>query len=412
MSSGGFAALLVVIYTRLLAKEDFGVYGIAFAVAVPFQLLAVFGLRQAITRFIARELGAGRGGRVRAYVRAGLLLSGIFSFGAVVALAAASPWVSPLIRQGGAPTGLLAVLTWYVGASGVSLVLQGVLEGAGHFRRATLATFGLSCAQLLGVLGVSLVGLDVVRVLVVESAVVTVGVGVFWVLVQRGVLAGLEPGEPGESAVRELAWYGLPILVSSFGGFLYTKVDLLFIGAWLTPTDSADYFFMLSVFDFPLKALGAYVFVLNTEVARCAGEGRFDRIRWLFWRSERMGLIIGLGLAAAFFGASFALGPLFPQYGGGMRLMRLIAPLLVVKCVAQIASGSFLISLGRAKVMAAFTLVGGAVNVGLDAAMIPVYGLDGAVYASLVGHTVMGLLTLAYVVLRMRQGPAGDEAGR
>jgi O-antigen/teichoic acid export membrane protein len=93
--------------------------------------------------------------------------------------------------------------------------------------------------------------------------------------------------------------------------------------------------------------------------------------------------------------------------------MRLAAPILVVKCVAQVASGAFMISLGRPTAMAVFTVSGGLLNVALNFALIPAYGAPGAVYSTLIGHALIGITSLAYAtrgVLALGRAPVSTGA--
>ena len=103
--------------------------------------------------------------------------------------------------------------------------------------------------------------------------------------------------------------------------------------------------------------------------------------------------------------ASYGVTWILPEYAGAAALMRLIAPLLLVKCVCQIASGAFMISLGRVRMMASLSVFGGFLNMGLNLFFIPWFGVNGAVYSTLIGHTLVGIATMIYVghVLRHLQ---------
>ena len=400
IGTGGFNAIYVLIYTALLTKSDYGQYGTIVAVIGVLALMALIGMRQAVIRFIALARGKGELGRVRAYAKSSLWLAG---WGCAALIAAG--WVATpyLVRRYGWSVELSLTVSVYVTARVFSNLLQGILEGAGRFQDVSVRVLSLNLVQLTLLLLLALVGLDLRRVLSVECLVLTFGVVVYARQVHREVLSTLPP-EPDVLGVRrELLWFGLPLLVNGLGGFLYGRVDMLFIRAYLKPEDCADYFLMLNLFDFPLLALGAHIYVLSTDVAHALGSGDMRRIRQLFWRSEKMGLGLGLAAAAAFFGASFVIPFILPSYRSAMVLMRLAAPLLVVKCVAQIASGAFMVSLGRTKSMATFTIVGGAVNVALDFWLVPLYGTRGGVYSTLMGHTLIGLLTLAYVLRNVRR---------
>jgi O-antigen/teichoic acid export membrane protein len=201
----------------------------------------------------------------------------------------------------------------------------------------------------------------------------------------------------------ELARFGAPLMFTGLAGFLYGRVDMLFINAYLTANDSADYFLMFRLFEFPLMALGAYVFVLSRDVARRVGEGRLSSVQSLFWQAETRGVLFGLGMVALSYAVSYALPWVLPDYASAAPLVRLAAPLLLVKTVAQIASGAFLVSLGKPSALLGFTILGGALNILLNFILIEPYGVRGVVYATLVGHTTTGVLGIVMIALWVKR---------
>ena len=211
------------------------------------------------------------------------------------------------------------------------------------------------------------------------------------------------PKQPYSPAIsREALLFGLPLVINSIAGFLYSRVDVFFIRRYLEATDVADYFLMLTLFQFPLRALNSYIFVLSVDVSRAHGAGQYKSILSMFYRSEGFGFLAGAALAAVFVVASLIVPLVLPEYQGAAHLMRLVAPVLIVKCVAQVASGAFMVSLGRPRAMAILTVVGGIINVALDVLLIPRFGSAGAVYATLVGHTVMGAAAIVIILSGVR----------
>lgn len=403
LTAGGFGALYALIYTTRLSQADYATYGVAFTMGSLLTLACNFGLQQTANRFIAKERGAKRLGHIKAYIKSSYLAVLCFSLGTFLLTFALQLYLASFFDEREDRFLLVVIIAANSALAGVSLLSQGILEGFGKFRKVMVLNLCLHLVQIT-LLGLLLLGrLDVVSVLLVEVAVRLVGVALFGVFVANRYRRLPKADHPPAVTGRILR-YGLPIFLNAIGGFLYTKIDVLFVKAYLETSDTANYFLMMYIFNFPLQALGAYIFVLNTEISVCVGEGSYDRIRSLFWRSEKMGALIGLGLAGAFFGASYGVQALLPDYGGTAHLMRLISPLIVVKCIAQIASGGFMVSLGRVRVMALLTISGGLLNVALNFVMIPPWGVDGAVYSTLLGHTLVGIATMIYVVLALRRG--------
>ncbi len=402
MSTGGFGVLFALIYTKSLSKTDYAAYGITVTLCGLLTMVTNFGLRQTVNRFVATQRGAGQLSDIRGYIRSSFLTTlGICL--AVVAVVLSLSHVLTGFYQGRSDGHIvIVILALSAGFMGISLLFQGILEGFGEFRRVMLLNFAIHAFQLL-LLALLLLGeLTVVRVLVAEAVVQCLGMLLFGHTV-LGQYRTLPAGPPPPGATGQLLRFGFPIFLNALGGFLYTKVDVLFVEHFLGPGDTADYFLMMYIFNFPLQALGAYIFVLNTEISVCVGEGRGERIRRLFTRSEKVAALVGMGLAAVFAGASYGVAWVLPEYDGTASLMRLISPLIMVKCVAQIASGAFMISLGRVRTMAAFTISGGVVNVALNFVFIPAFGVDGAVYSTLLGHSLVGITVFVYVWRALRR---------
>jgi O-antigen/teichoic acid export membrane protein len=260
----------------------------------------------------------------------------------------------------------------------------------------------MNVAQLLLVLGGALIGLNAFRILLLEALVAWLGAILFGAQVRRYLLR--LPKAPYSPAIsREALLFGLPLVVNAMAGFLYSRVDVFFIRKYLEATDVADYFLMLTMFQFPLRALNSYIFVLSVDIARAHGARQYQSILKMFYRAEGFGFLAGLGLGALFVAASFVVPWVLPDYHGAALLMRLVAPVLIVKCVAQVASGAFMVSLGRPRAMAGLTVVGGLINVALDVVLIPRFGTAGAVYATLIGHTAMGVAAVLIILTNVRR---------
>lgn len=402
VSSGGFAALFSFIYTASLTKAEFTVYGVAVTFVQLLQLLSNFGLRQTATRFIAKSRGAGDYTDVAGFTRAGLGLAVGFSALALVLAAASNPLLTGFLSDDGSHALVALVVALIAGFAGVSLFLQGVLEGIGNFKPITLCSAALNLVQLALVGAFLFLGLSVKIVLFIELGVMVASILFYGSQVLRAYRRWPQKPVPLAPYRRQMMTYAVPLFINMVAGFLYTKVDILFVKAFTGGDETADYFLMMHIYSFPLQALGAYIFVLNTDIAYLVGQKDTERISRLFYRSEKMGLIFGLGMSVLFYFLSYAVVAIFPNYEGAGHLMRLVSPMLLLKSVSHIASGAFMTSLGYVKALAGFTIFGGCLNVGLNYLLIPVYGGEGAVYSTLIGHTINGAIFLGFIWNRIR----------
>ena len=412
VSSSGFAALFVTLYTAVLPKDDFAAFGTAVTINQLLQFAANFGIRQTIARFIAKARGENRPDRVRAYTLSGLKLSSAFSL-ITLLIGLGLSGVLEGFFSGRADSGIIVILTLCVGAAaGLSLLFQGVLEGLGAFRKVMFCNAALNILQTLCLAFLFLFDFTVTVILAVELLIMLVSIVLYGIPALREVLPHPRSNESSREMLKESARYCLPVFLNSVGGFLYTKADVLFVKHYLSESDTADYFLMMYIFSFPLHALGAYIFVLNTEVSVCLGRKDIARIWHLFLKSEVMGVKFGLLLTPLFVLASYIVVWIFPEYAGTGHLMRLIAPMVFLKCISHMASGAFMLSMGWVRVMATITISGGLLNLALNFLFIPLWGVDGAVYSTLLGHTATALTTLTFVFISLRRrknASAGPE---
>lgn len=400
IGGSGFAALYLLLYAQVIEKKEFGVYGMLVVGMGVLQTVAGAGLRQAITRFVAHTRGQGALGRLRQFAVQGFRLTVMTTLATLLlSWGIYELWSTDFADV---PRSLALLVVLSVLARVPRFLLQGILEGLGQFRSVAVSLLGMNVAQLVLILGGALVGLNVFRILLLEAVVAWLGALIFGAQVRRKMLT-LPKLRYNPLVTREALLFGVPLVINAIAGFLYSRVDVFFIRKYLEASDVADYFLMLTLFQFPLRALNSYIFVLSVDVSRAHGAAQYKSILQMFYKAEGFGLLSGLGLAAVFVLASFVVPLILPEYQGAALLMRLVAPVLVVKCVAQVASGAFLVSLGRPRAMAGLSLVGGLVNVVLDIVLIPRFGSPGAVYATLIGHTVIGVAGIAFILTGVRR---------
>ncbi len=188
-------------------------------------------------------------------------------------------------------------------------------------------------------------------------------------------------GGPARVHFRQWLAVSLPIfLVESFF-FLLTNADVLMVGLYLSPDDVAVYFATVKTLAlvhfvyFSVKAGVAqrYAQFAHGERYKLAAFAR-ETVSWTFWPS----------LVMAF--AVLALGkPMLSLFGPGFDSGYPMLFLLVLGVVARAAVGpceSLLTMSGNQNVCAVIYAMTLALNIGLNMAMIPLFGLWGAAGAT------------------------------
>ncbi|MGC9310574.1 MAG: flippase [Candidatus Aenigmatarchaeota archaeon] len=188
---------------------------------------------------------------------------------------------------------------------------------------------------------------------------------------------------------KDLALYGLPIMVSSVAGLIISYTDTIIltffrtlaeVGIYQTaqPTARLLWFFSgsLAVVLFPL------VTELKAKDCRLIERGLSVLYRYI-WVA-----LVPAALLAFFFSAEI-LGLFFGQpYSQGSGVLKILSIGAIVFSLAHI-NGSVLNGLGKPKNYTKVICAGGAVNLVANILLIPAYGMEGAAAATLLTYLVM-----------------------
>lgn len=383
-----FTVFAVVAAARILGAEAFGTYGSAAALAVMLSVVASLGMHPLLVREIARA-PAGAAALISAAHRV-KTASGLAMLAAAALLGRA---LFPGHGQAQAATLVLCV-GWVLQAYAENL--SAWFQAAERMRRWTEASalFGL----VSSVSGVALLLLT--RSLVAFSA----GFGAGWAAALYWLHRGLPAearrgGRATRAAVLLLARGTLPFAAAFVALTVYCKVDVLLLRHWRGDGQVGLYtaaYKFVDVFQ-ALVIVGAGA--IYPRLARDAGDR--GRAPWAGTRSTELlllgavpaGLALHLAahpLVAVLFGAQYVAA------GAVLSWIGLLLPLLAI----SVHSGYVLGASGRIGPMALLYAVGIAVNVALNAWLIPRRGAEGAALARLGSEAAVaaGLLTCAGVL--------------
>ena len=398
----GLQFVISVLSARLLGVEGFGVYTYAFVWVTLLGGIAHLGFAQLTSRELPRYVAAGDGGGGRSYLR----------FAATATLLAVAAISAGL--AGAQLAGLDVPLGWPLLALGVALNAGGSLLGgslAGLQRilqpqmieivvRPTVMFIGLGVMILLPDLAtpmaVYLLALGASGIAMTGSAI----------LLRGGVDRALPPAPAAasrtEGRVRR-AWLtgALALLATSITTMMMTNLDILMIGAMTPPEEVGRYRAASRGVDLILIATGVAIFVMGPMLAKALAESRDGEARGLIMRASVTMAVTGLPLCAVLlFGAEFYLGLFGPDFVPAATAMQI----LVIGQVVAIGCGPAtmaLVMLKRERLVLVMNLAALLANLGLNLALIPIYGLEGAAVATLV--SVSGV-KIAMAVALLREG--------
>jgi O-antigen/teichoic acid export membrane protein len=232
------------------------------------------------------------------------------------------------------------------------------------------------------------------------------------VLVTRRLQAEV-PAGPSEHRIGDWLGTSLPLLAITFSEILLQNTDVLVISKLMSPQDVGIYFAAAKTMSLVMFVHYAVGSAMANRFAALNARGDRDglvrtvrtAVNWTFWPSLAAALVI------------LALGqPLLwlfgPQFQAGYPVMMV----LVVGFVARAAAGpsEFLLNmLGQQRASACVAIAVAALNIGLNIALVPLYGLTGAAAATATSLVTGAILNTTIARVRLGLNIAiWDNLGR
>jgi O-antigen/teichoic acid export membrane protein len=251
----------------------------------------------------------------------------------------------------------------------------------------------------VGLVSVAVAGLDLVAALVVNLLALVASVAVMLRAVAR---QGVAPGRPDAGLLRQQMRYGLRSWPGSLADRFQFRLDAFIVNAVVGVSATGVYSVASSAAEalwYVPSALGAVLF------GRAAAAGR-DAAP-LASTVTRMTLALGVVVAVpAALVAPLAIEALYgPAFAEAPRALALLLPGVVAYGVVTVLS-QYLLAIDAPGRSTAVRLIGLAVNVGANLALVPRMGIQGAAIASSISYTATAVLMLAVYVRATGRGVA------
>ena len=401
-TSAAVLYLSQIVLARWMGSAEYGIYVFVWTCVLLAGGLSHLGLNLGIIRLIPIHRESGDLDGLRGLVRGGRLLA--LGLGTLVAMAGSAGLTifSAEISDSYRMAAYLAMVC--VPLYALTDVQDGIGRGHGWIGVALIPPYVLRPLLILAAMGVAFaLGLPMVAATAAKCAIAaTWATGLIQaVFINRGVARAYGPG--GKTYAPK-AWLAssLPLLAISGCEILLQNTDILVLSRFMTPTDVAIYFASaktMSLIMFVHYAVGSAVANRFASLKERGDDVALrasvrDAVNWTFWPS----------LAAA--GVILLLGkPLLSLFGPAFVAGYPVMAILVLGFLARSAMGpsEFLLNmLGEQKRCAAVLMFAAVLNIALNLALVPVYGITGAALA-----TAASLITAALLnawVARSRLG--------
>jgi O-antigen/teichoic acid export membrane protein len=383
-----------------MGSYEYGIYVFVWTWVIVLGTLSDLGLGMGAIRFISHYREAGELALLRGIVR-GARASALGVGTLIAILGVAALWAFEPIADPYVLPAYLALVC--VPLFALTDVQDGIGKGFAWMGIALLPPYVLRPALLLlAMVAAYLVGLPMEAKTAAGAAIVaTWASGLLQTLLMDRRLARAVGAGPRSYAFPTWFTAAMPLLVISACELTLQSADVLIVSHYLTPTDVAIYFAAaktMSLIMFVHYAVGS---AAANRFAALGARGdkeslrRFAReaVQWTFWPSLAAAIcLLALGMPLLWlFG---------PQFVAGYPVMMILVVGFLFR--SSMGPAEFLLNmLGEQKLCAAVLVVTAVLNVALNFALVPPYGLLGAATATSVSLVVAALLNYLAVSRRL-----------
>ncbi len=382
----GVALILVwtLILVRLLGPDDYGRYVYVLSITFFVSLIGGLGLPTVSSYYVARYRRTRRGTRLHAFliVATTLTITGTL-------LGASGIWLVVTLAGGTTfkPFDLVAVLAFSVGAALVQLyaLTNRALERttvAAYGEQVLQRVFAFVCIGLLLLLGFSATpNLALYGNVIGALGAAAVMMAAAFHRAERGPVNALAARRCARLVPR---WMGraMVMMVTPVFFLVLSETDILMLGAFATPAAVGIYHVarrisgFMSFFYTAVVAVGLHRFVS----AHMDQDTR--RLRSLVRTMGFLGLVpaAGLWLVFLFFGP-WLLGIFGPEMTAGQGVLMIMATTFLLE-MAMGPATELLMMTGHEQPVSRINMIFAVVNVALNAALVPVFGMEGAAIAT------------------------------
>jgi O-antigen/teichoic acid export membrane protein len=404
----GFGSRIVV--TRYLPVDGYGNVVIGVTLASILGLLAMPGLDEAVTRFLPRTDDTGEQREIVASAfRIATVLSVLFgtlSFltaDLIASFVFDSPGLSPIIQV--FSVGLPFYVLYQLYISG----FQGQLSTGPTVavRELLLPGSRLAFIAVFAFAGFGVFGIAVSYNLAYIIAAI---VALYIFLGTEFSLKQLLTTPVSRSRYREMLTFSLPLVVTGSLGIITRQSDLLLIGIFKNSTSVGIYDIVYVLAQFLMFFSTALNYLFKPLISRLDSQdkiGEMNRIYTIVTRWDVMLSFPIFVLIVAF--PTQTLGTLFGKsYVDGTLALTLLAVGYYGAKIAGMA-GSFLICVGKTKILMQLSIATSVLNIGLNILLIPQYGIVGAAIATGTARLLNNFAQVTYMFLKVDVHPVKRE---
>jgi O-antigen/teichoic acid export membrane protein len=415
IASGVFAFGLAVVVTRLVGPRGAGIFFAAVAVFTILTNITELGADTGIVRYVARLREQGRQSELALLVRIALIPAAIL---ATVAGVATVIWAVPIadLFSKSDPAEVatyLRIFGWVIPMTTISTVALAGTRGFGSMRAFVgIDSIAVPILKPVLILAAAVGGLTVTGLAlgwaIPEALACVVSVIVLWRMVRRA-----KPGEgtapADEGPLASAFWrFSAPRGVAAAFQITIIWFDLLLLSHFRAAAEVGVYGAASRAVTFGTFALQAIRLAIAPQISRLLARGDRTGAQTIYQTATWWLIVVSwpLFLVFAIFGP-LLLGVFGRGFGSGATALAILSIAMLV----NLGTGNVTVVLlmgGKSSWNLVNTAIALALNIGLNLALIPHFGIAGAAFAWAVSIIVDNVLALVEVWLFLGMRPFGS----
>lgn len=382
LASQGFGLISLLILLRVISREAYGMWALYLTVLSMAEMARAGFVQNGLVSFVHAAPDQDRqiiGSAYLLNLLLGLLLWGIFMA------------VAPLLAHWWSAPALPALTAWY-GLFMLSLgglrFLEYVQIARQDFRGVLVGNliYGGGQCLVLGFWWLTDYSPELHMLIWVQAGAAALGAAAVW-LYRRPLFVW---GMPSWHWIKQLANYGRFVLGTNLGSMLLQRVDVMMIGFFLGPNAVAPYnvaLRMTGYLEVPLRGLSVAVF---PRIGKAWKEEGAQRVARLYEKTtaEMLALTLPVCVVLALFAPLVIQIVAGPGYEDAVLLLRVLLLFALIKPWGRMF-GTTLDAIGKPQVNFRYVMLGVVVNVVFNFGMIPLLGVAGAAYATVLATLLM-----------------------
>ena len=373
--------LIRVLLVRYTTQDQYGIYTLAITVTGMISGIAILGMDEGSSRYIAYFLGKADDARVKNIIYASIKIVLLSAIMFTLLAFLLSDIISIDIFHSPALSGIFKIVIWTVPCMLLIGIMISIMRGFSNPRVKVLFNDVLRPLSYLSFLALILLfnlPFDAIIYAYLLSFILTLAVFIFYI---RRLYSGLDSlfVRGDNSVTGDLLRFSLPLLSVNMLLMMMSQATTLILGFYKTPAVVGEFDIVLMMASLMLTVVNSVGYIYTPVVSTLFGSGNLAELKRSYVTTTKWGYLCTLPV--------FFLFALFPQailgllFGARYEGIAFVLQIMAFGYIINPLTGPnyhTLISIGKTRYIIQSFLVNAALNLAFSLLLIPPFGIAGA----------------------------------